>query len=188
VSAVVTGVRELDMLFNNLSKGMANRIARPGLAKAGRLTAKKVKAAIPSRFKGARSGIKSKSIKTKRNAGFAAAKVGFNVGQKKTKREDQKPQGKRKGVGVGTANAFWFAAGTDRRWTGTKRAGGHRKGRKNRRVLTGGVVRYTGRMLAQFPGVSDIARQSKQEIDALLRREIQIGIEKEVIRQAKKRK
>ena len=64
MSAVVTGVRELDMLFNNLSKGMANRIARPGLAKAGRLAVKKIKAQVPSRLKEIKKLIKSKPVKT----------------------------------------------------------------------------------------------------------------------------
>lgn len=184
----VTGVAELDRVFHELSKGMANRIARPALIKAARVTAKRVKAAIPPKFKDARKGIKAKSVKTKRNAGFASAKVGFNVGQKKNKRGKLKTRSKkRKGVGIGAPNAFWFALGTDERMTGTKRVGGHRKGKKNKRVFTGGVVRRTGRMRAQFSGVSELAVQSKQESNAIIRREVEKGIWKETVRQARKR-
>lgn len=186
--SAVSGFEDLDRVFRELSKGMANRIARPGLAKAGRLVAKRVKAAIPSKYKEARKAVKSRSVKTRRNAGFASAKIGFHVGQKKNARGKQKERSKKKkGVGLGSANAHWFAAGTDHRWTGTKRVGAHRKGKKNKRVFTGGVVRYTGRMKPHWAGVDDIARRSKSEIAALLKANIETGIEKEAARLAKKR-
>jgi len=186
--SAVSGVAELDMVFRELKKGMANRIARPGLLKAARVAAKKVKAAIPSRMKDARKAVKSKSVKTKYNGGFASAKVGFNVGEKKKKRGKLKPRSaKKKGVGLGARNAHWFALGTDHRWTGTKRIGGHQKGRKNRRVFTGKTVRYTGRMGKQWEGVSSILRRSKEEMFSIIKTGIEAGIESEVKRQARKR-
>lgn len=186
--SAVSGFEDLDRVFRELSKGMANRIARPGLIKAARLVAKRVKAAIPAKFKDARKGIKAKSVKTKRNAGFASAKVGFNVGQKKNKRGKLKTRNaKRKGVGIGAPNAFWFALGTDERMTGTKRQGSHRKGKKNKRVLTGGIVRNTGRMRAQFAGVSEMAMGARRESADIIKREVENGIVKEAARLAKKR-
>jgi hypothetical protein len=186
--SAVSGVPELDRVFRELSKGMANRIARPGLLRAARVAAKKVKAVIPNRMKEARKAVKAKSVKTKFNAGFASAKVGFNVGEKKNSRKKLKPRtGKRKGVGLGARNAHWFAVGTDHRWTGTKRSGGHQKGRRNRRVFTGKTVRYTGRMGKQWEGVSSVVRRSKQEMFSIIKTSVEAGIDKEVTRQARRR-
>jgi hypothetical protein len=185
--SAVSGIAELENVFKVLRKGVANRIARPGLAKAGRLAVKKIKAEIPSRFKGARKGIKSRSIKTKRNNGVAGVKIGVHVGQKNQNRGDAASNRKgKKGVGISMRNAHWIFAGTDSRWTGTKRVGGHKRGRKNKRIYTGGVVRFTGRMKPQMHGVTSIVARSKSEMVALIREGIKTGIDKEAARLAKK--
>lgn len=181
----VDGVPELDRVYTELKKGVANRIAKPGLMKAARMIAKRVKAAIPSRQKNLKKTIGVRSMKTKKNSGVAGVKVGVSVGSgRKTKGRD-KTKG-RKGVGISGRNAHWWFLGTEKRWTGTKRVGGHQAGRKNKRVATGRAIRYTGRMPAQVESVSVIASKSRGEIVRILRAAIAMGIEKEVVRMAKK--
>lgn len=161
----VSGVQELERAFRELSKGMANRIVRPGLAKAGRLAVKKVKAAVPSRYKGVRKAIKSRSIKTKYNSGVAGVKVGGGVSRKRG--EKQGDRSGKKGVGIGARNVHWWFLGT-----------------RQRRTKNG---RRTGRMPIMMDGVSDIVNQSKSEIVAIIRAGIKAGIDKEAARLAKKR-
>lgn len=187
--SAVSGVPELDKLFRELSKGMANRIARPGLAKAGRLAARRIKAAVPSRLKDIRKLVKSKSIKTKANGGFAAVKIGPAVGSKKKGKGAIKPRTKR-GVGISARNVHWFFTGTSDRRTGFKT--------RRRRLKTGGsvvvsrtrnnnAVRFTGKMKSQMPGVTKILNSARSEMVALMRAGIEAGIEKEAARLAKKR-
>jgi hypothetical protein len=183
----VAGLADLENVFKQLRKGVANRIVRPGLAKAGRLAVKRVKAAIPSRFKKVRKAIKSKNLKTKYNGGVAGVKLGFGVGKKKSNARP-KSRSKRKGVGIDYRNGHWIFIGTDHRFTGTARIGGHQRGRKNRRYFTGKVVRYTGRVDRQVEGVASIVRRSKDEIFRLIRTGIEAGIEKESARLARKRR
>jgi hypothetical protein len=162
--SAVTGVAELDKVFRELSKGMANRIARPGLAKAGRLAVKKVKASIPSRYKTVRKAIKSRSVKTKFNGGVAGVKVGAGVARK---RESDKDRSGKKGVGIGARNVHWWFVGTGQRRT---RAG-----------------KRTGRMPKQAVGVSDVLMSARGELNEIIRRGIEKGIWKETVRQARKR-
>ena len=185
----VAGVAELEKVYAELSKGMANRIAKPGLMKAGRLAAKKIKAQVPSRLKAIKKLIKSKSIKTKKNSGIAGVKVGAAVGEKKKKEQD-KPRRNRPGVGISSANVHWFFTGTAERVTGVttrrrrKKTGGSEV---VSRRLNGNVVRETGRMKEQIPGVSQIVAASKSEMVEIIRKGIAAGVEKEAARQAKRR-
>ena len=100
--SAVSGIAELEQAFKELSKGVANRIARPGLAKAGRLAVKKIKAEIPSRYKGVRKAIKSRSIKTKFNSGVAGVKVGAGVSRKRGEKSERSGE---KGVDTKYATA-----------------------------------------------------------------------------------
>lgn len=189
--AAVTGATELTRLYQELSKGVANRIARPALMKAGRVAVKRVKATIPSRMKDARRIISLKSIKTKTNGGVAGVKVGAAVGMSKTKQKESKtrPQGK-KGVGISGANIHWFFMGTASRETGWKT--------KRRRLKTGGSVvvsrirnnnpiRFTGWMERQIDPVSKTVAAAGSEIAQIMRSGITTGIEKEAARMAKRR-
>jgi hypothetical protein len=162
--SAVTGVAELDKVFRELSKGIANRIARPGLAKAGRLAVKKVKASIPSRYKTVRKAIKSRSVKTKFNGGVVGVKVGAGVARK---RESDKDRSGKKGVGIGARNVHWWFVGTGERRT---RAG-----------------KRTGRMPKQAVGVSDVLMSARGELNEIIRRGIEKGIWKETVRQSRKR-
>jgi hypothetical protein len=159
----VSGVAELDKLFRELSKGVANKIARPGLVKAGRVAAKKVKASIPSRFKTIRKAIRSRSVKTKFNGGVAGVKVGAGVARKK---EQDKGRSGKKGVGIGARNVHWWFVGTGERKTKSGKS--------------------TGLMPKQAIGVSDVLMSAKGELSEIIRRGIEKGIWKETVRQAKK--
>jgi hypothetical protein len=161
--SAVSGVAELDKLFRELSKGVANKIARPGLVKAGRVAAKKVKASIPSRFKTIRKAIRSRSVKTKFNGGVAGVKVGAGVARKK---ESDKSRSGKKGVGIGARNVHWWFVGT-----------GERKTKSGKR---------TGLMPKQAIGVSDVLVSAKGELSEIIRRGIEKGIWKETVRLAKK--
>lgn len=160
----VTGVAELDKVFRELKKGLANKIARPGLKKAGRLAAKKVKATIPSRFKGIRKAIKSRLVKTKFNGGFAGVKVGAGVSRKKE--TEKQTRGGRKGVGIGARNVHWWFIGTAERRT--------KKGRR------------TGRMVKQAVGVSEVLMSAKAELNDVIKRGIEKALWKETTRLAQK--
>ena len=163
--SAVSGFEDLDRVFRELSKGMANRIARPALGKAGRLAVKKVKATIPSRYKEIRKSIKSRSIKTKYNGGFAGNKVGAGVSRKRE--TSPKERSGKKGVGIGARNVHWWFVGT-----------GERRTKSGKR---------TGRMPKQAIGVSEVVGAAKSEIAAILKNNIETGIEKEAARLAKKR-
>ena len=160
----VTGVAELDKVFRELKKGLANKIVRPGLNKAGRLAAKKIKATIPSRHKGIRKAIKSRPVKTKYNGGFAGVKVGAGVSRKK-ETEKQSRNG-REGVGIGARNVHWWFIGT-----------------AERRTKSG---RRTGRMPKQAVGVSEVLMSAKAELNDVIKRGIEKALWKETTRLAQK--
>lgn len=161
----VTGVAELDKVFRELKKGLANKIARPGLYKAGRLAAKKVKASIPSRYKGVRKAIKSRSVKTKYNGGFAGVKIGAGVSRKRSAEKESRKG--RKGVGIGARNVHWWFIGT-----------GERRTKSGRR---------TGRMPKQAVGVSEVLMSAKAELNDVIKRGIEKALWKETTRLATKR-
>jgi hypothetical protein len=191
--SAVTGVAELDRVFNELSKGMANRIARPALNKSGRLAAKIVKNSVPSKYKGVRKAIGSASIPTKVNDGFASVKVGAGVGIRRKKRATTVKNRKgRKGVGFDARNIHWWFLGTDERTTGTKRKRvGGKRGRKGFRgvqirVDTGKRKRRTGRMPAQSKPISVLVRRNANQLNEVIRKWVAVGVKKEVVRQAKK--
>lgn len=161
--SAVSGIAELENVFKELRKGVANRIARPGLAKAGRLAVKKIKAEIPSRYKGVRKAIKSRSIKTKFNSGVAGVKVGAGVSRKRGEKQTRSSD---KGVGIGARNVHWWFLGT-----------------KERQTKSG---KRTGRMPVMTNGVTDIVNSARSEMVALIRKGIREGIDKEAARLAKK--
>lgn len=160
----VAGLADLERVFKELKRGVANRIVRPGLSKAGRLAVKKIKAQIPSRYKHVRKAIKSRSLKTKQNNGVAGVKVGAGVSRKRGEKQDR--SGK-KGVGIGARNVHWWFLGT-----------------KQRRTKAG---KRTGRMPVMQDGVTEILNSARSELVAVIRAGIKTGIEKEAARLAKKR-
>jgi hypothetical protein len=163
--SAVSGVTQLESLYRELSKGVANRIARPALSKAGRLSVKKIKADIPSRYKSVRRAIKWRSVKTRYNKGIAGVKVGAGVG--KGSGIEVESRSKRRGVGISARNIHWWFLGT-----------GFRRTKRGQ---------YTGIMPRQHRSVSSIVNGAAVELAAVIQVAIASGIEKETTRMARKR-
>jgi len=140
--------------MDQLSKAAANKVGKKAITEGAKVMAKAIKKQIPSKQKSARKAI-GYSFKRPRSGKYKNvifAKAGAGAGMKKAKRQKVYAEhkfnrkSKRKGVGITVANVHWLLAGTDERSTGSKRVGAHRVGVKNRRKLTGGKVKRTGRM------------------------------------------
>ena len=133
------------------------KAATKALAAVGKFSQKKVKAEIPTRYKGVRKAIRWRHVKRKYNAGGRAVKVGGGVGpnllrknmtgrgrkltasqqakaemmrEKIATSQKNRKDSKRPGVGIDGNNVHWWFLGTDERMTGTKRKRiGGKKGR-----------------------------------------------------------
>lgn len=148
-----SGDKALLKKLDNLSKKASNKVGKKAITAGVKVVAKAIKSEIPSTQKSARKAI-GHSFKKPRSGKWKNvifAKAGAGAGMKKAKRAKMaaKAKGtirKKKGVGIGVSNVMWLLAGTDKRWTGTKRVGAHRAGVKNKRVDTGKRKRFTGRV------------------------------------------
>jgi hypothetical protein len=146
-----SGDRELRKKMEALSNAVSNRITKKALSEATKIVAKAIKKQIPSTQKSARKAIGNAVQRPRKGKwkGFTFAKAGAGVGMRKKKRAklaaSAKSRDGRKGVGIGVSNVMWLLEGTDKRYTGTKRVGAHKRGNKAR-VDTGGKKKYTGRM------------------------------------------
>lgn len=149
----VAGDKKLLKRLDELSKAASNRVGKKAITAGVKLMAKAIKKEIPSTQKSARKAI-GHSFKRPRSGKWKNvifAKAGAGAGMKKEKRAKMNAKmlatrKKKKGVGIGVSNVMWLLAGTEDRWTGSKRVGAHRAGVKNKRKLTGGAVKFTGRM------------------------------------------
>lgn len=146
--------KQLLKKMEQLSKAAANKVGKKAITEGAKLMAKAIKKQIPSRQKSARKAI-GYSFKRPRSGKYKNvifAKAGAGAGMKKAKRQkmnamQKEKRRKRKGVGIGVSNIHWLLAGTDERYTGTKRVGAHRAGVKNKRVtIKGRTPKRTGRM------------------------------------------
>lgn len=146
-----SGDKKLLKRLEELSKAASNRVGKKAITAGVKLMAKAIKKEIPSTQKSARKAI-GYSFKRPRSGKwkhviFAKAGAGAGMSKKRRAKAAIKPRsGKKKGVGIGVSNVMWLLAGTDDRYTGSKRVGAHRAGKKNARKLTGGAVKFTGRM------------------------------------------
>ena len=137
--------------IDSLAKAMQKKIAKKAITAGVRVMAKAIKKEIPSSQKSARKAI-GYSFKRPRSGAHkdvVFAKAGAGAGLKKKRREKMRAkqkgqERKKKGVGMGVSNVMWLLAGTEKRYTGSKRAS--RKKGSTKRVRTGNAVRYTGRM------------------------------------------
>ena len=181
--------KALDKQFDTLSKTVQNKIGKKAIMAGIKATAKAIKREVPSNLKGIRKAIgysfkKPRSGKL-RNVIFA--KAGAGAGMKKQKRAklnaaDANKKRKRGGVGISVANAHWFLMGTENRFTGSKRIGAHKRGAKNKRKLTGGKVRFTGRM--KRSGIVQKAEaSSRSAVAAIIRGTFLAEISKQLAKQ-----
>lgn len=140
ITAVVTGLPEIDAKLKRMYLKDANRIARAMLRTGSERAAQNIRAAIPASIapKAADKGI---GASTKRGT----AKAGIGVGNSQKYAPPVTRKRNRRGVGVSARNLHWFAIGTMDRYTGSVRVRG--KGApKGARKATGGQRRYTGRL------------------------------------------
>jgi len=187
------------------------KAATKALAAVGKFGRDKVKAEIPTRYKGVRKAIAWRHVKRKYNAGGRAVKVGGGVGPNllRRRRLTEKQQAraaairekiatsqknrkdkKRPGVGIDKSNVHWWFFGTDTRMTGTKRKRiGGRRGRggfrgKQVRVDTGKPKMNRGRMPQQEKPIMVILASNSGGIKSIIR----VHMSTEISIEAKKNK
>lgn len=178
---IVSGVPELQQLFKELKRGLANKVARPAINKAASIAAKRVKASIPARFKDARKAIGWRSIKTKHNGGIVGAKIGGAVRKQQSDGDIEKKRQK-PGVGISARNVHWWFFGTDRRTTGWKkrRIRGPGGQKTYRLVETGNKVKNTGAMNPQIDPIDSLVQKHKGELVNVMRMKLQESLQREV--------
>lgn len=182
----LSGDRELKKQMEALSNAVNNRISKRALGVGTKIIAKAIKKQIPNRQKSARKAIGASVQRPRKGKwkGWTFAKAGAGVGMKKEKRARMNAQAKfnrkskRKGVGIGVSNVMWLLEGTDKRYTGTKRVGAHKRGNKQR-VDTGKKKRYTGRM-KRSGYVQKAEAATRSQVAAAIRDEVMKGIKREM--------
>lgn len=188
--------KTLDKMFERLSKAAKNKVGKKAITEGVKVMAKAIKKQIPSRQKSARKAI-GYSFKRPRSGkwkNMIFAKAGAGAGMKKEKRnklnlkqevgrlaKNAGRKKKRKGVGIGVSNIMWLLAGTDKRHTGSKRVGAHKRGNR-KRVATGGKVKYTGRM-KKSGYVQKAQAQAKSETERVIKKTFMDGILKATFKQ-----
>ena len=183
-------MQSLQKNIRKLQEALPKKIARKALAEVGKAGGKRIKAAIPGRYRGVRKAMKWRQKKLRYNKGQPSIKIGAGVGKAKAQGEATTQKNNREGrpgVGFGPQNIHWWFLGTRRRFTGTKRK---RAGRKKKlfggtatryiRVSTGNPKRNRGRMPAQERPILVILASAKGEITSIVRRYISQGIKQEL--------
>jgi hypothetical protein len=181
-------MRALQRNIKRLQDALPKKIARKALAEVGKLGVKKVKGAIPGRYRGVRKAIKWRQMKLKFNRGQPSIKIGAGVGKARkgdatTQKNDRSG---RPGVGFDARNIHWWFLGTKQRTTGTKRKRiGGKRGRggwrgKEVRVDTGKPKANRGRMPAQERPIMVILASASGEIRTIIRRYVSMGIKQEL--------
>ena len=183
-------MQSLQKNIRRLQDALPKKIARKALAEVGKVGVKKIKGAIPGRYRGVRKAIKWRQKKLRYNKGQPSIKIGAGVGKAKVQGEATTQKNNREGrpgVGFGPQNIHWWFLGTKRRTTGTKRK---RAGRRKKlfggtttryiRVSTGNPKRNRGRMPAQERPILVILASAKGEITSIVRRYISQGIKQEL--------
>jgi hypothetical protein len=180
----LSGDRELKKNMEALSKAVNNRISKKALSVGTKIIAKAIKRQIPASQKSARKAIGASVQRPRKGKfkGFTFAKAGAGVGMKKEKRQRINAQAKfnrkskRKGVGIGVSNVMWLLEGTDKRYTGTKRVGAHKRGNKTR-VDTGKKKKYTGRM-RRSGYVQKAEAATRSQVVAAIKSEVMKGVKR----------
>ena len=183
-------MQSLQKNIRKLQEALPKKIARKALAEVGKAGVKRIKAAIPGRYRGVRKAMKWRQKKLRYNKGQPSIKIGAGVGKAKAQGEATTQKNNREGrpgVGFGPQNIHWWFLGTRKRFTGTKRK---RAGRRKKlfggtatryiRVSTGNPKRNRGRMPAQERPILVILASAKGEITSIVRRYISQGIKQEL--------
>jgi hypothetical protein len=135
----------------------ARRVTTTGAAEVAKVLTKKIKAQVPSRFKGARKAIGWRRLTAKESPG-GGAKIGARVGRSSKASAKSRNRENRKGVGISAQNIHWLFndAKHEPRFTGKRK----------------GPERYTGIMLSHtngIPSVSSVASKHLGEMLSLFR-------------------
>ena len=140
VTAVVSGIPEIDARLQYLADKSARRIGRACAKKIVSTYARSIRRFVPASIAPSTSdkGIGSRGMRSK-GPRLYAAKAGIGVGNAQKNALNVVNRGKRKGKGVTAKNLHWFALGTADRFTGSKKSGAKRK-------ATGHKRRFTGRL------------------------------------------
>ena len=183
-------MQSLQKNIRRLQEALPKKIARKALAEVGKAGVKRIKAAIPGRYRGVRKAMKWRQKKLRYNKGQPSIKIGAGVGKAKVQGEATTQKNNREGrpgVGFGPQNIHWWFLGTRKRFTGTKRK---RAGRKKKlfggtatryiRVSTGNPKRNRGRMPAQERPIMVILTSASGQITSIIRRYMAQGIKQEL--------
>lgn len=185
ISAVVTGIAELDEKLKYMHTQAANKIARAtvrtGLAAAARNIRRHIKPNIAP--KTADKGI---GYSLKKQASGAVGKAGVGVGGAYKNALNVKNRAGRKGVGVSARNLHWFALGTQKRFTGqgrmTRRNAVFRK-QSGKLAGASGKKHYTGYInkskfggFVQGFGAADVQRRMEERFRVLIQKAAAGGV------------
>lgn len=173
----VTGLEELDKKLMQLKSGVANKIARPALAKGARRLVKAIKAKVPPNIKAAKQGIGyAVDHKGGQSRNQQRVRVGAGVGIKaeRMKKLGDKQKFKRagtgggghRGVGIGPANIHWAILGAD----GSSQGGPPRTHKSSGKSV--GVMKPLAMGL-----IKDTAAAMRPEILAIIRDEVTLRLE-----------
>jgi hypothetical protein len=152
---IISGDRQLVAVMKHLRTTAARRVTTAGAAPAAKELAARVKATVPSRFKGARKAIGWRRLKVKEHAG-GGAKIGGRVGSASKASAKSRKRANRKGVGIGAQNIPWFFEDAKHK----KRYRGKRNGP---RAFTGTMLKHT----RGIPSVAKIAAQHRGQMASL---------------------
>lgn len=183
----VDGIANLDRRLKTLAVRVQKKLVRNALTAGMRIVAKAIKREVPSKWKAGRRAV-GQSVKVDKydKPGQLTGKAGVGVGMKRTKLQKlnaaakARGRGHKKGVGLGVANFHWFVAGTEDRYTGTKKWI-TRVNRVKTVTLkrTGNATRFTGRM-KKTPIVKRGYKASKSEAAKVIKANFLSGVEREV--------
>lgn len=181
ITAVVTGIPEIDAKLKRMYLKDANRIGRAvvkeGAERAAYLIRQKIPASIKPKSPDAGIG-----VRIGRASKGAVAKAGTGVGKSQSMAPPLAPRGRRRGVGVSARNLHWFAVGTMERYTGSVRNRSKGAG-KNARKSTGNAKRRTGRIRKEKFGqfvrmvdTADITLHMRAKFDKLYEKMATVGV------------
>lgn len=185
ITAVVTGLPELDDKLQYMHTQAANRIARAvvrsGLGAAARNIRRHIRPSIAPK-----TTDKGIGYSLKRRSSGAVGKAGVGVGSAYKRVLNVKNRGGRKGVGVSARNLHWFAMGTAKRYTGQgrmSRAKSVFRSGTGRLTAAGGKKHYTGKIekskwggFVQGFGAADVQRRMEERFRVLIQQAAAKGV------------
>jgi len=149
----IAGLEDLVKSYKTLADDAGKQLARAAIRSGLKEIARAIKKRIDPRIRHVKTTVGYR-FKTSTKRGITAAKVGFNVGDKKARLAQRAVRSGRNrgGVGISGQNVFWFIAGTKERFR--RQAGTWRKLKINNPSLP------TGAATAQQPGLAADAYRS----------------------------